>query len=34
MYTRAQKYQKALTAYQMAGDWREALLAAEQLQYK
>lgn len=34
MYTRAQKYQRALTAFQVGGDWREALLAAEKLQYK
>jgi hypothetical protein len=34
MYTRAQKHHKALTAYQVAGDWRETLLAAKQLQYK
>ncbi|PNF34889.1 hypothetical protein B7P43_G01410 [Cryptotermes secundus] len=34
MYTRAQEYQKALAAYQVAGDWRETLLTANQLQYK
>jgi hypothetical protein len=34
MYTRAQKYQRALAAFQVGGDWREALLAAEKLQYK
>lgn len=34
MYTRAHKYQRALTAFQVGGDWREALLAAEKLQYK
>jgi hypothetical protein len=34
MYTRGQKYHKALTAFQVGGHWREALLAAEKLQYK
>ncbi|KAJ9594733.1 hypothetical protein L9F63_013943, partial [Diploptera punctata] len=34
MYTRAEKHQKALTAYLQAGDWRETLFAARQLQYK
>ncbi|XP_069695776.1 putative elongator complex protein 1 [Periplaneta americana] len=34
MYIRAQKFHKALSAYQLAGDWREALLAAKKLQYK
>jgi hypothetical protein len=34
MYTRAEKYHKALAAYQVAGDWRETLLTAYHLQYK
>jgi hypothetical protein len=34
MYTRAREYHKALAAYQVAGDWRETLLTANQLQYK
>jgi elongator complex protein 1 len=34
MYTRAREYHNALTAYQVAGDWRETLLIANQLQYK
>jgi hypothetical protein len=34
MYTRAQKHHKALTSFQVGGDWREALVAAGKLQYK
>jgi hypothetical protein len=34
MYTRGQKYHKAVAAYRVAGDWRETLLTANQLQYK